>query len=35
LWSSSVEGHPFGYYMGFLVCSAVCAVTVIQSFLIR
>ncbi|KAH6906801.1 major facilitator superfamily domain-containing protein [Coprinopsis sp. MPI-PUGE-AT-0042] len=35
LWSSSVEGHPSGYYMGFLVCSAVCAVTVIQSFLIR
>ncbi|TFK19579.1 major facilitator superfamily MFS-1 [Coprinopsis marcescibilis] len=35
LWSASIEDNPSGYYFGFLVCSGVCALTVIQSFLIR
>ncbi|KAF9530140.1 hypothetical protein CPB83DRAFT_851026 [Crepidotus variabilis] len=35
LWSASVQDGPSGYYLGFLVCAAVCGVTVIQSFLIR
>ncbi|KAG2008216.1 major facilitator superfamily transporter [Coprinopsis cinerea AmutBmut pab1-1] len=35
LWSASVEDHPSGYYLGFLVCAGVCALTVVQSFLIR
>lgn len=35
LWSASVQIHPSGYYLGFVVCAAVCALTVAQSFLIR
>ncbi|KIM47000.1 hypothetical protein M413DRAFT_440546 [Hebeloma cylindrosporum] len=35
LWAVSVQDDPSGYYFGFVVCAAVCAVTVIQSFLIR
>ncbi|KAH9478348.1 Major facilitator superfamily multidrug transporter mfsB [Psilocybe cubensis] len=35
LWSLSVQDGPSGYYFGFLVCAAVCALTVAQSFLIR
>jgi len=35
LWSASVESDPSGYYMGFCVCAGVCALTVVQSFLIR
>ncbi|KAF8905262.1 hypothetical protein CPB84DRAFT_1705871 [Gymnopilus junonius] len=35
LWSISVEKGPSGYYLGFVVCAAVCSFTVLQSFLIR
>jgi len=35
LWSVSVEGNPGGYPLGFLVCSAVCALAVLQSFWIK
>ncbi|KAF5314615.1 hypothetical protein D9611_007169 [Ephemerocybe angulata] len=35
LWSASVQDHPSGYYLGFVICAAVCALTVAQSFLIR
>ncbi|KDR80263.1 hypothetical protein GALMADRAFT_242597 [Galerina marginata CBS 339.88] len=35
LWSLSVQDGPSGYYLGFVVCSVVCALTVVQSFLIR
>ncbi|KAF9557623.1 major facilitator superfamily MFS-1 [Agrocybe pediades] len=35
LWSTSVKDGPSGYYFGFVVCSVVCAFTVVQSFLIR
>lgn len=35
LWSASVQDGPSGYYLGFVVCAAVCALTVLQSFLIR
>ena len=35
LWSVSVDGHPNGYPLGFLVCSVVCALAVIQSFWIK
>lgn len=35
LWSASVQDHPSGYYLGFVVCAGVCALAVLQSFLIR
>ncbi|PPQ77975.1 hypothetical protein CVT25_015442 [Psilocybe cyanescens] len=35
LWSLSVQDGPSGYYLGFVVCAVVCALTVVQSFLIR
>ncbi|KAF8800610.1 major facilitator superfamily MFS-1 [Phlegmacium glaucopus] len=35
LWAISVEDHPSGYYLGFVVCAGVCALSVLQSFLIR
>ncbi|TFK38100.1 hypothetical protein BDQ12DRAFT_683974 [Crucibulum laeve] len=35
LWSASVQDNPSGYYLGFMVCAGVCALTVAQSFLIR
>ncbi|KAF9475124.1 major facilitator superfamily MFS-1 [Pholiota conissans] len=35
LWSLSVADGPSGYYFGFVVCAGVCALTVLQSFLIR
>ncbi|KAF8965060.1 hypothetical protein BDZ97DRAFT_1757483 [Flammula alnicola] len=35
LWAVSVKDGPSGFYFGFVVCAAVCAFTVMQSFLIR
>ncbi|EIM88851.1 major facilitator MFS-1 [Stereum hirsutum FP-91666 SS1] len=35
LWSVSVEGNPSGYPIGFWVCAAVCALSVLHSMLIR
>jgi hypothetical protein len=35
LWATSIEGDPSGYSFGFFVCSAVCAVAILQSFMIR
>jgi len=35
LWAVSVQDGPSGYYFGFVVCAMVCALTVVQSFLIR
>jgi hypothetical protein len=35
LWSSSVDGNPSGYPLGFLACSLVCALAVLQSFWIK
>ena len=35
LWAISVKDGPSGYYFGFVVCAGVCAMTVLQSFLIR
>lgn len=35
LWAVSVKDGPSGYYFGFVVCAGVCALTVLQSFLIR
>lgn len=35
LWSASVQDHPSGYYLGFVVCAGVCALSVLQSFFIR
>ncbi|KAF9010033.1 hypothetical protein BDQ17DRAFT_1273732 [Cyathus striatus] len=35
LWSASVQDGPSGYYFGFIVCAGVCALTIVQSFLIR
>lgn len=35
LWSVSVQDNPSGYPLGFIVCAAVCAFSVLQSFMIR
>lgn len=35
LWVTSVEGDPSGYSLGFIVCSVVCALAILQSFMIR
>ncbi|KAH8829191.1 hypothetical protein DL96DRAFT_1597099 [Flagelloscypha sp. PMI_526] len=35
LWSVSVEGNPSGYYVGFFCVAAFCALSVLQSFMIR
>jgi len=35
LWATSVEGDPSGYSFGFIVCSIVCALAILQSFMIR
>jgi len=35
LWVTSVEGDPSGYSFGFIVCSVVCALAILQSFMIR
>ncbi|KAF8155795.1 hypothetical protein B0H34DRAFT_509817 [Crassisporium funariophilum] len=35
LWAISVQDNPSGYYFGFVICAGVCALTVLQSFLIR
>jgi len=35
LWAISVRDNPSGYYLGFVVCAGVCALSVLQSFLIR
>jgi len=35
IWSTSVQDHPSGYPLGFLVCSGVCALAVAHSFFIR
>lgn len=35
LWSVSIQDNPSGYPLGFLVCAGVCALSVVQSFMIR
>ncbi|KAG8806732.1 hypothetical protein FRC19_007095, partial [Serendipita sp. 401] len=35
LWSTSVQDNPSGYGFGFYVCTAVCALAIVQSFMIR
>ncbi|KAF7325814.1 Histone H2B [Mycena kentingensis (nom. inval.)] len=35
LWSVSTQDNANGYALGFLICSAVCAFSVLSSFLIR
>ncbi|KAI0042711.1 major facilitator superfamily MFS-1 [Auriscalpium vulgare] len=35
LWSTSVDGNPGGYYIGFFVCAAACTLAICHSFLIR
>ena len=35
LWVTSVEGDPSGFAFGFVVCSVVCALAILQSFMIR
>jgi hypothetical protein len=35
LWVTSVEGDPSGYSFGFVVCSVICALAILQSFMIR
>ncbi|PSS32051.1 hypothetical protein PHLCEN_2v2196 [Hermanssonia centrifuga] len=35
MWSMSVQDNPSGYPLGFLVCSAICAMAVAHSFFIR
>ncbi|PVG02253.1 major facilitator superfamily MFS-1 [Serendipita vermifera] len=35
LWSSSVQDNPSGYGFGFYVCTVVCALAIVQSFMIR
>ncbi|TFK67854.1 major facilitator superfamily MFS-1 [Pluteus cervinus] len=35
LWSVSVQDHPSGYPIGFVVCAALCGLTVLQSLVIR
>ncbi|KAF7316344.1 Histone H2B [Mycena indigotica] len=35
LWSASTQDNPSGYPLGFLICSAVCGLSVLSSFLIR
>ncbi|KAF8496942.1 hypothetical protein JB92DRAFT_2988573 [Gautieria morchelliformis] len=35
LWSVSVQGDPNGYPLGFFICSGVCALAILHSFVIR
>ncbi|KAG6841094.1 hypothetical protein C0991_001901 [Blastosporella zonata] len=35
LWSTSIQDNPSGYPLGFLACASVCALSVLQSYLIR
>lgn len=35
VWSVSVTDSPSGYYLGFVACAGVCALSVLQSILIR
>ncbi|KAF8068820.1 hypothetical protein FPV67DRAFT_1489839 [Lyophyllum atratum] len=35
LWSTSIQDHPSGYPLGFVVCAGFCGLSVLQSFLIR
>ncbi|RDB29876.1 hypothetical protein Hypma_013955 [Hypsizygus marmoreus] len=35
LWSMSIQDNPSGYPLGFVVCAGFCAISVLQSFLIR
>lgn len=35
MWSVSVQGNPSGYYTGFVVVGAACALAVLHSFSIR
>lgn len=35
LWSSSINGNPQGYAHGFYICTMLCIVQVLASFLIR
>lgn len=35
LWAISIQDGPSGYYLGFVVCAGVCALSVLQSLLIR
>lgn len=35
LWSASVQNDPSGYGYGFYICTGVCAIAILQSFMIR
>jgi len=35
VWALSVKDRPTGYYLGFVLCAGVCALSVVQSLLIR
>lgn len=35
LWSVSIQDNPGGYPLGFVVCAGVCALSVLQSFMIQ
>lgn len=35
LWAISIRDNPSGYYFGFVICAGVCALSLLQSFLIR
>ena len=35
MWAISITDNPSGYYLGFVVCAVVCALSFLQSFLIR
>ena len=35
MWSAAVQGDPSGYYIGFVVVAAACALAVVHSFFIR
>ena len=35
LWAVSITDNPSGYYLGFVICAVVCALSFLQSFLIH
>lgn len=35
VWALSVKDRPSGYYIGFVICGGVCALSLLQSLLIR
>lgn len=35
VWALSIQGNPGGYPLGFLACTVFCAVSILQTFLIR